>query len=74
MEVEVRLFAGFRVGRFRRRTLDLPDQMSLGDLLARLDIPREKVSLPLINGRFSRLDPSLAAGDVVSVFPAIGGG
>ena len=74
MDVEVRLFAGFRVGRFKRRTLDLPQPTRLRDLVARLDIPEEKVSLRLINGRFSALDQPLAAGDVVSLFPAVGGG
>jgi len=74
MDVEVRLFAGFRAGRFKKRTMDLPDPTRLRDLLAQLDIPAQQVSLRLINGRFSDLDQPLAAGDVVSLFPAVGGG
>ena len=74
MEVEVRLFAGFRQGRFNRRAFDLPEGTCLRDVLQQLDIPQEEVSLPLVNGRYSKLDRQLAPGDVFSVFPAVGGG
>lgn len=53
MEVEVRLFAGFRQGRFNRRPFDLPEGTCLRDVLQQLDIPQEEVSLPLVNGRYS---------------------
>ena len=74
MEIEVRLFAGLREGRFRKRVLDVPDDSRLGDVLRRLDIPEEDVSLPLVNGRYSEMDRALQAGDVLSLFPAVGGG
>jgi len=74
MEVEVRLFALFRVGRFKKRTMDLPEGARLRNVLEELDIPEEQVSLPLVNGRYSKLDRPLSAKDVVSVFPAVGGG
>ncbi len=74
MEVQVRLFAGFRAGRFKERTLDLPADTRLRDVLERLQIPEADVSLPLINGRFSDLDERLTAEDVVSLFPAVAGG
>ena len=74
MKVEVRLFAGFRTGRFGRRTMDLPEGASLRDLVRQLGIPEEEVSLPLINGRYGDLDRALAGGDVASLFPAVAGG
>ncbi len=74
MEVEVRLFAGFRGGRFKKRAMDLPAGTVLRDLLQQLEIPEEEVSIPLINGRYSKLDRQLADSDVVSIFPAVGGG
>ena len=74
MEIEVRLFAGLRAGRFKRRKLDLPGGARLRDVLGQLEIPEQEVSLPLVNGRYSKLDRPLSAGDVLSVFPAVGGG
>ena len=74
MKVEVRLFAGFRTGRFGRRTMDLPEGASLRDLVRQLEIPEEEVSLPLINGRYGDLDRRLAGSDVASLFPAVAGG
>lgn len=74
MKVEVRLFAGFRRGRFDKRTMDLPEGASLRDLVRQLEIPEEEVSLPLINGRYGDLDRPLADSDVVSLFPAVAGG
>ena len=72
--VEVRLFATFRQGRFRTRVLDLPTGTRLREVILQLDIPPEEVSLPLVNGRYSELDRELQPHDVVSLFPAIGGG
>ena len=74
MEEHVRLFAGLRAGRFNRRAMDLADGTRLADLLGELGIPPEQVSLPLVNGRSAKLETPLAEGDVVSLFPAIGGG
>ena len=74
MEVEIRLFAGLRDGRFKRRSTTLPDGTRLGEVVRELAIPEEEVSLPLVNGEYSPMDRELHAGDVVSLFPAVGGG
>ena len=74
MQVEVRLFAVFRQGRFNRTEMDLPEGILLGDLIRQLEIPEKEVSLPLVNGQYSPLDRVLAAGDIVALFPAVGGG
>ena len=74
MDVEVRLFAGFRTGRFKKRTFDLPEGTPLRTVLAQLNIPEKEVSLPLVNGEYSKLDRQLLASDVLSLFPAVGGG
>ena len=74
MQVEVRLFAGLRAGRFKKRDVELADGTSLGGLLGKLGIPAEEVALPLVNGQQSQLNRELGADDVVSVFPAVGGG
>ena len=74
MRVEVRLFAAFRKGRFKTAAVDVREGARLMDVLDELDIPAENVSLPLINGRYSRLDDPLALDDVVALFPAVAGG
>ncbi len=74
MQIEVRLFAGLRRGRFRKRALQVSQDARLAEVLRQLDIPPEDVSLPLVNGRYSEMDRPLEEGDVLSVFPAVGGG
>jgi sulfur carrier protein len=74
MKLEVRLFAVFRQGRFNRTAMDLPEGTPLRDLILQLEIPEKEVSLPLVNGQYSPLDRVLAAGDIVALFPAVGGG
>jgi hypothetical protein len=54
MQVEVRLFAVFRQGRFNRTAMDLPEGTPLRDLILQLEIPEKEVSLPLVNGQYSR--------------------
>lgn len=74
MEVEVRLFATFREGRFKKRQMEFPNGSLLGDLLADLTIPTEQVGILLVNGHNASAGYTLAANDVVSIFPSIGGG
>ena len=74
MEVEIRLFAGFRNGRFKKRPATLAEGTALRDVVRELGIAEEEVSLPLVNGEYSPLDRVLRPGDVVSLFPAVGGG
>jgi molybdopterin converting factor small subunit len=74
MKVEVRLFAALREGRFRKRLLDVPDDTALAGLLERFGLSAERIGLRLVNGRWSDFDTVLADGDVVSLFPGVGGG
>lgn len=73
-DVEVRLFATFRQGRFDKRVLDLPAGTRLREVVRDLRIPEHDISLPLVNGRYVALDRELQPHDVVSLFPAVGGG
>ena len=74
MQVQVRLFATLRQGRFKRQSLELPDGDSVADLLKSLDIPKEDVGMLLLNGRDTALEAPLTTDAVVSIFPALGGG
>lgn len=74
MNVQVKLFATFRKGRFNTSDVELADGVCVGEVLDQLTIPRDQVGILLVNGRDARPDDALAADDVVSIFPSIGGG
>ena len=72
--VEVRLFATLRQGREKIYHFEV-DQVPHGlGVLEQLSIEPEEVKIFLINGRHSALESELSDGDIVSVFPAVGGG
>lgn len=72
--IEVRLFATFREGRDKVSFLDQKDFNNAGEILSYLRIPREEVAILLINGRYSAIDSSLKNGDIIALFPPVGGG
>ena len=74
MNVEVRLFATFREGRFKTKEVEAAAGYSVGDVLKDLEIPVDEVGILMVNGEDSAFDRTLEAGDVLAVFPAVGGG
>jgi len=74
MVLEVRLFATFRQERFKVRQMELPEGISLAGLLEMLVIDIKEVGILLVNGRNSNEDMILNAGDIVAIFPVVGGG
>ena len=74
MEVEVKLFATLRDGRFNKGKVDLSQNSKISDLLEKLDIPRTVAAILLVNGQEASTDRERAENDVVSIFPPIAGG
>jgi sulfur carrier protein ThiS len=74
MVVEIRLFATFRKGRFQKRQMEIPIGTSPKDLFKKLKIPAEQVGVLLVNGIGAAHNQKLRPHDIVSIFPAIGGG
>ena len=74
MYVEVRLFASLRTNGFKRKVMSLSEGTTLRELVRQLGIPEQDVSLPLVNGQYSKMDRPLSTDDVASLFPAIAGG
>lgn len=72
--IEVRLFATFREGREKTSLLDAKNFKNAGEIIDYLRIPREEVAILLINGRYSKADVPVNDGDVVALFPPVGGG
>jgi sulfur carrier protein ThiS len=74
MEIEIHLFATLRQGRFSRKKLLFPAGSTVADVCRQLTIDPLEVAILLVNGVVAERDRPLQAGDVVSLFPAIGGG
>ena len=72
--IEVRLFATFRDGREKILYLDANDYLSAADILKYLGILHGDVAILLINGRHSKPDKDVHDGDVIALFPPVGGG
>ena len=74
MNIEVRLFATFRKGRWKNNFLDFEDGSTINNVIGYLNIREDEVSIALINGRHSAMDRELNDGDVLALFPPVGGG
>jgi molybdopterin synthase sulfur carrier subunit len=74
MVVTVKLFATFQEGRFDAASREYPAGTRLSDVVDELRLPREAIGVLLVNSRHAELERELAPGDVVAIFPQIGGG
>ena len=72
--VEVRLFATLRQGRQKVYTVDADSVNTVQDIMDVLDIPRSEVNIMLINGFHQKPETPVKDADIVSLFPAVGGG
>ena len=79
MRVTVKLFAtlvrfkdGSRFG--RPFEVELPEGSAAQDLIAYLNIPPEETHVIFINNIIEEPDSKLKDGDVVGMFPPVGGG
>lgn len=74
MKVEVRLFAYFRNNRWKKQVLEYKDGSTLADIINEIGIELEDVSIGLLNGIDGSLDREVKDGDVLALFPPVGGG
>ena len=74
MEIEVRLFATFRVGRWKSKRLSFEGEIRIIDILDSLQIKKEELGMVLINGAYSETDTKLKDGDIIAIFPPLAGG
>ena len=72
--VEVRLFAGLRQGRQKIYQMESESVKNVQDIMDVLSIQRSEVNILLINGFHQKPETEVKDGDVVSLFPAVGGG
>ena len=72
--IEVRFFATLRNGRGKITEIPAEEVSTAGDILRRFNIPAEEVAILLINGFHSKPEDSVGDGDIISLFPPVGGG
>ena len=72
--IEVRLFAGLRQGRQKIYQMESESLKNVQDIMDKLSIQRSEVNILLINGFHQKPETEVKDGDIVSLFPAVGGG
>ena len=74
MQITVKLFASLRMGRFKAEQWELPSESTVDQVFSRLGLQSKEVSILRVNGRDVQDGHRLADGDVVTLFPPMGGG
>ena len=72
--IEVRLFAGLRQGRQKVYEMEPGSVHTVQDIMDRLSIDRREVNILLINGFHQKPETPVKDGDIVAIFPPVGGG
>ncbi len=74
MTVTVKLFATFRQGRLAMQTRDVAPDTVVDRIVDELGIRKSEIGVIMVNGRHAELSQPLSDGDVVAIFPVVGGG
>lgn len=74
MEIQVKLFANFRDGRWKNKNLSFNKEVDIRFILGQLQIKEEDLGIALINGAYSEVESVLKDKDILALFPPIGGG
>jgi len=77
--VEVRLYASLRKyhpnrGSSEALIIELDDKANLANLVDKLKIPKEEITITMVNSRQEEKSYLLQEGDRIGLFPLIGGG
>lgn len=74
MQIKIKLFASFRIGRFKSEVRQYADETTVGAIFDELEISETEHCVVLVNGRVATNDSLLVNGDVLSILPLVGGG
>jgi len=72
--IEVRLFAGLRQGRQKIYYMEPDSVKNVQAIMDVLNIQRTEVNILLVNGFHQKPETEVKDEDIVSLFPAVGGG
>lgn len=70
----VKVFATLRNLRPAETEERFPEEATVREILQAVGIPEEKAAVIFINGRHAELEAVPADGDVLALFPPVGGG
>lgn len=74
MNITVKLFATLRENREKERVIELKEGTSIQSVIEQMELPVNDIAIMMVNGRGQKQDTVLKDGDVVSLFPPVGGG
>jgi len=74
MKLTVKLFAYFRDDRFVKEVREYSDTITVGEIIDGLDIDRDEVGIMMLNSKHCSFETVPVAGDIVAIFPQVGGG
>ncbi len=74
MTITVKLFATFRQGSMPVQACQLPPGSSVDSVIEAVGVRKTEIGVVMVNGRHAEFDQPLADGDVVAIFPVVGGG
>ncbi len=72
--IEVRLFATLREGREKIIMLESDKFETVSKVLEHFNIEQEEIAICLINGMHKTVGDSIKDGDILALFPPVGGG
>ncbi|OEF96104.1 MoaD/ThiS family protein [Desulfuribacillus alkaliarsenatis] len=74
MKVTIKLFATLRNQRFKVDIQEFAEAVTVLNIVEKLGIDREELAIVLVNGQDVALEHMLSDGDVLALFPPVGGG
>jgi molybdopterin converting factor small subunit len=76
MKITIKLFAQYRDGRFKSEERVYPDGTTAQNIMDELGISEEKLPLGvlMVNSKYQKEEYILQEGDILALFPKVGGG
>ena len=74
MQIKVKLFASFRIGRFKEDLCEYSAGATIKEIVRQLGITESSLGIILLNGQHADDGKTLHEGDVLSLIPLLGGG
>lgn len=74
MKITVKLFATLRENRDKVAIHDIDEGTNVKNIIEGLDIPVKDIAIIMVNGIRVKAEEELKDGDVLALFPPVGGG
>lgn len=74
MQISVKLFAYFREDRFKIKEMEVGEDTTIGEIVDSLAIKRDEVGVLMVNSKHADFTYRFSDGDILAIFPLVGGG